>query len=191
MLSREEVRGCWSLRRDANLRLRVHLLAEALVSCHYSTMLARSWRDGTPANQRLSFPRKLSLLARVWRTAIHVQLALWRRPLSDVIEELGSLDGSARVPIGLLSRAVSRGLRIGAWQPRCLVRSLVLYRLLRAQGDAAELIIGLQDRPTSSDAHAWVEFGGWDVGPVPGGAGYQELTRYPRGRWHESRPSGG
>jgi hypothetical protein len=61
-----------------------------------------------------------------------------------------------------------------------LIRSLVLYSLLRSQGDAAELIIGMPVLPTSSDAHSWVELGGQDVGPLPGSRGYAELARFPR-----------
>lgn len=110
-----------------------------------------------------------------------VQLRLWRRPLHEVIRTLEPPSDREPVPVALLSRAVSRGLRIGAWRPRCLVSSLVLYRLLRAQGDAPQLIIGLPIRPTKSDAHAWIELAGWDVGPMPGGTGYKELARYPGG----------
>lgn len=128
----------------------------------------------------LTLPGKVRLLGRVWATAVQVQFALWRRPLPDIVEGAERLALRARVPPARLSRAVSRGLRIGPWQPRCVVRSLVLYRLLRAQGDAAELVIGLPARPTSSDAHAWVELAGWDVGPAPGRGRHQELARYPR-----------
>jgi hypothetical protein len=38
----------------------------------------------------------------------------------------------------------------------------------------------LPHHATSHDAHAWVELRGRDVGPLPGGSGYVELTRYPR-----------
>lgn len=116
----------------------------------------------------------------MWRTAIRVQAALWRYGMPVAMRRLEDAGGRrARHPIPLLSRAVSRGLRVGSWQPRCLVRSLVLYDLLRAQGDSAELVIGLKERATSSDAHAWVELEGRDIGPLPGGRGYRELTRYP------------
>jgi hypothetical protein len=152
--------------------------ASAGWSCHYSAVPSRIWqRRSTPP--RVPITRKVALLGRVWATAAEVQFALWRHDLPDVVARFALPDGRTRLPPGLLSRAVSRGLTIGIWQPRCLIRSLVLYRLLRGQGDAAELIIGLRDRPTNSDAHAWVELAGWDVGPAPGGAGYEVLTRYP------------
>jgi hypothetical protein len=57
---------------------------------------------------------------------------------------------------------------------------MVLYTLLRDQGVAAELVIGLPTHGTSTDAHAWVEVAGRDVGPHPGSLGAAELTRFPR-----------
>ena len=149
-------------------------------SCHYATVLERIGLRRMQGTASLTLLGKVRLLGRVWATAIQVQIALWRRPLPDVVDGAERPAVRASVPPARLSRAVSRGLRVGPFQPRCLVRSVVLYRLLRAQGDAAELVIGLPARPTTSDAHAWVELAGWDVGPAPGGSGHQELTRYPR-----------
>jgi len=124
---------------------------------------------------------RVRLLVRVWTLAFRIQILLHRRPLPVVVAELdASAVGVSQTPVALLSRAVSRGLRVGPWGPRCLLRSLVLYRMLREQGDSAELIIGLKGRALTSDAHAWVESAGRDVGPWPGGAGYEELARYPR-----------
>ena len=154
------------------------------VAWQYSAVFARMGRRRASNDLRLSQLGKAALLWRVWVTAAQAQIALWRRPLPEVVASLRTQATDARRPTALLSLAVSRGLRIGPWQPRCLLRSLVLYRLLRAQGDAADLVIGLPDRPTTSDAHAWVELAGRDVGPLPGGAGYQELTRYPRELGH-------
>ncbi|HET6745453.1 MAG TPA: lasso peptide biosynthesis B2 protein [Candidatus Limnocylindria bacterium] len=134
----------------------------------------------TRSDDGLSLLAKLSLLWRVWAVAARVRLELWRHPLPEVVSVLAAPTGRPRVPTSLLSRAVSRGLRIGPLQPRCLTRSLVLYRLLRAQGDDAQLIIGMRDKTVSTDAHAWVELAGRDVGPLPGGKGYRELSRYPR-----------
>lgn len=115
----------------------------------------------------------------VWVSAARIAVALRRQPL-QAVASVSPVRSRDRVPLALLSRAVARGLRIGPWQPRCLVRALVLYRLLRAQGDPAELVIGLHHRAASPDAHAWVLLDGRDVGPPPGGAGYEEMTRFPR-----------
>lgn len=135
-------------------------------------------RTSPPVN--LSLPSKVWLLGRVWWAGLLVVVALRRHPLPEAVIALGRPSASNPLPPALLSRAVSRGLRIGGRRPRCLIRSLVLYRLLRAQGDAAEIVIGLPHRPESPDAHAWVELAGHDVGPWPGRGQHVELARYPR-----------
>jgi len=140
------------------------------------------------ANPGLSWPARLVLLVRIWWLAATIQVVLWRRPLPRVVSMLDAPGDDPRMPIGLLNRAISRALRVGRWQPRCLLRSLVLFRMLRAQGDPAELVIGLPHDAASRDAHSWVELHGRDVGPAPGGFGYQELTRYPRNGRQTSTP---
>ena len=127
----------------------------------------------------VSVVQRVVLLWRVWTTAARIRL-LMRHPIADVVARLDVPGDRTPTATALLSRAVSRGLRIGPWRPRCLLRSLVLYRLLREQGHEAELVIGLPDRAKSPDAHAWVEVDGRDVGPWPGRKGYEVLTRYPR-----------
>jgi hypothetical protein len=129
---------------------------------------------------------KARMLARVWATAAGVIIGLRRERLPDLIRRLGVPTAgrggrAAPRPVrpSLLSRAVSRGLRIGPWQPRCLIRALVLYRLLRAQGDDAVLVIGLAESRPSTEAHAWVELAGRDIGPSPGAFGHRALARYP------------
>lgn len=133
------------------------------------------------AGDHLSLGRKIRLLIRIWLLAARIQWALWRRPLPEVILDLSRPTGeAAQLSTGLLSRAVSRGLRVGRWHPRCLLRSLVLYRLLRSQGRPADLVIGLRRLSPTSDAHAWVELDGIDVGPLPGRGRHAELARFPR-----------
>jgi hypothetical protein len=127
----------------------------------------------------LGIVRKLRLLSVVWTTAAAIVVGLRREKLPALVARLGTPEGRAKVPPALLSRAVSRGLRIGSWQPRCLIRALVLYRLLRAQGDDAVLVIGLADVRPTTEAHAWVELDGRDMGPVPGAFGHRALVRYP------------
>jgi hypothetical protein len=153
--------------------------------------------DGNGANFRRRLGRlprraKLVLLVRLWITFAQVRFELRRRPLAGVVARLSSQPVRAPLyhdPIRL-SRAITRGLRIGPWQPRCLIRSLVLYRLLRAQGDPAELVIGLPGRAMNADAHAWIELFGHDVGPLPGRRHHAELVRYPRELDHYTKPVG-
>jgi hypothetical protein len=128
----------------------------------------------------LSVVGKARLAVRIWLTYLEVRWTIWRHDLPRAVDRLGVPGEREPRPVGLLGRAVSRALRIGPWQPRCLTRSLVLFRLLRAQGSPGELVIGLPEAARSVDAHAWVEIDGRDVGPAPGRFGHQELVRYPR-----------
>lgn len=135
-----------------------------------------------PAAPPVSIVARLQLLWRIWRTAAFVGWELRHRPVGQVATELALPVGREPRPVSLLNRAISRGLRFGPWQPRCLIRALVLYHLLRAQGDAAELVIGLHQELPTPRAHAWVELNGQDVGPPPGSRGYAELSRFPASR---------
>lgn len=127
----------------------------------------------------LSAIARLVLLARVWLQYAAVARGLRARGFPGVLERVGRQGVASRYPAPLLNRAVSRGLRVGRWQPRCLHRSLVLYSMLREHGEPAELVIGIQPGASSTDAHAWVEVSGVVVGPSPGSLGAAELVRYP------------
>jgi hypothetical protein len=132
-------------------------------------------------HDRLSPWAKTVLLGRTWYWFAAVSFLLRRHPLPEAIRRLANRPhpGSRRYAPARLSRAVSRGLRLPGWQPRCIIRSLVLYSLMRAQGDDAHVVIGMLDQTRTSDAHAWVEAGGRDIGPAPGRIGHRELVRYP------------
>jgi hypothetical protein len=116
----------------------------------------------------------------VWQTYLRVQRGLRQSDLPTAVARLGATQQASqrRYAAVRLSRAVDRALAPLPGDPTCLVRSLVLFRLLREQGDQAEVVIGLPERPTSQEAHAWVELDGRDVGPPPGRAGHRQLVRY-------------
>jgi len=122
---------------------------------------------------------KLRLGVKIWRRYLTVVLRSRRRALPEYVAEL-AVPGVAqpRIPIWRLSGAVDRTLRVGRKRPRCLHSALVLFSLLREQGDDAELVIGLPDAGGSPDAHAWVEVGGTDVGPWPGRGTHAEMARF-------------
>ena len=123
---------------------------------------------------------KLRLAMRVWLTYVRVRVNLRRRPLPAAVRILGQTDGrSSRHPPRLLSRAVHRSLHLGPLRPRCLTSSLVLYRLLREQGDEPEVVIGLPPEARDHDAHAWVELGSRDIGPPPGRGRHAPFARFP------------
>jgi hypothetical protein len=127
----------------------------------------------------LSLPGKAGLALRIWSLYPRVVVGLRREQLPAFVAKLGAT-GTGRAPRSpaQLSRAVDRSLRLGSRRPRCLVSALVLYRLLREQGDDVELVIGLPARPADKDAHAWVELDGADIGPPPGKGPHEELARF-------------
>lgn len=128
---------------------------------------------------QLSPLAKVGLALRIWSLYPQVLVGLRREQLPTYVARLGKPSGRhAALSPARLSRAVDRSLRLGSRRPRCLVNALVLYRLLREQGDAAELVIGLQETPADKDAHAWVELDGRDVGPPPGKGPHLELARF-------------
>jgi hypothetical protein len=127
----------------------------------------------------LTLRAKVRLALRIWSLYPRIVAGLRREPLPAFVARLGEV-GRARAPLSAdrLSRAVDRSLRLGSRQPRCLVSAAVLYRLLREQGDRAELVVGLPETPADKEAHAWVELDGVDVGPPPGRGTHKELARF-------------
>jgi transglutaminase superfamily protein len=132
------------------------------------------------APPHLGIPARLGLAVRIWTAFVRVRWTTKRHPLPVAIARLGTSGGPSRYRIEprRLGSIVARVLRFGSWRARCLWTALVLYGLLRDQGDEAELVIGLPLEPKDFDAHAWVEIRGDDVGPPPGQGRHQELARY-------------
>jgi hypothetical protein len=60
----------------------------------------------------------------------------------------------------ITARLVQAAARYELFRPTCLPQSLVLWWLLRRQGFAGELRIGVRPEPSRLEAHAWVEFQG-------------------------------
>jgi len=64
-----------------------------------------------------------------------------------------------------VARDVERaGREFSLYPVDCLVRSLVLVRLLRGRGIGAELRLGVRTLTGRFEAHAWVEHGGVPLG---------------------------
>ena len=132
------------------------------------------------ADNRLRWGPKVRLAVRVWRFYVRVRLGLRRSPLPVFAQELARIPIRAdRHPPALLSLAVHRSLQLGPLRPRCLTNSLVLYGLLREQGDEAEVVIGLPAQARDHAAHAWVELEHSDVGPPPGRGRHTAIARFP------------
>ncbi len=76
--------------------------------------------------------------------------------------------GAADLPVSapgmeqarVTARLVQASARHCLFRPNCLQQSLVLWWLLRRQGVAGELRIGVRPEVTGLEAHAWVEFQG-------------------------------
>lgn len=73
-----------------------------------------------------------------------------------------------------LGRAVARTLALVPGDTRCLVRSLVLTRILARRGIPAKLVIGARAAPDFL-AHAWVEYAG-DPVLSPGDGSFGRLV---------------
>ena len=124
---------------------------------------------------------KARLAVHILATYLRVRPHVHRDPLPEFVASLGRTperQSARRHPPLRLSRAVYQTLHLGSRRPTCLVNALVLFRLLREQGDPAEIVIGLPEGAVEKDAHAWVELSGVDVGPRPGRAGHAELARF-------------
>ena len=129
---------------------------------------------------KFDFGSKARLSVTVWLMFIVVRFHLRRWALPRAVARLGSArswNGWSRDPAHL-GRLVGRLLGIGGLKATCLTRSLVLFRLLRRSGLAVDFVIGMPRVPQSTDAHAWVELDGRDLGPPPGRDGHEELARY-------------
>lgn len=129
---------------------------------------------------RLAVGGRVALALRVWASYALVRAGMRRRPLPVAVSRLGRAGrGRARRHSPeRLAWVVHRCLRVGGFRATCMTKSLVLFRLLRRQGDDAEVVIGLPRRPTDPTAHAWVEIDGVDVGPPPGRADHAPMARF-------------
>ena len=129
----------------------------------------------------MSFRAKVALVMRTLRAFMTVERELHSRALPQAVSRLADVSQSSvaePIPPRRLGALVYRILRVGPYRPRCLVLSMVLYRLLSEQGTTAEVVIGLPPTPASKDAHAWIEIDGFDVGPPPGRGRNLVLARY-------------
>lgn len=133
-----------------------------------------------PEPVRLTTGEKIRLVARIWRCFLTVRLRSSREPLPRFVAKFGQPGQTTarRIAPRRLSGAVAIALHIGPWRPTCLMNALVLYRLLREQGDLAELVIGLPNGSADHRGHAWVELNAVDLGPFLGQHDHVELARF-------------
>jgi hypothetical protein len=110
---------------------------------------------------------RLGLVGEIALAYLQARRRLRREPIATAVVKLraGSRRTTAPSPApaieraARLGRAVVRMLSLLPGDTRCLVRSLVLTRLLARRGIPARLVIGARTTPAFL-AHAWVECDG-------------------------------
>jgi hypothetical protein len=122
----------------------------------------------------LSHPQRARLALEILGAYLLSRRSLRAEPIESVLDTLRSARPSAGAEVEpadvtacdtvisqaqRLGRAVSRTLAPLPGDTRCLVRSLVLVRLLARRGISAKLVIGARTAPDFL-AHAWVECAG-------------------------------
>jgi Transglutaminase-like superfamily len=133
------------------------------------------------AREALPALRKAALAAEIVAAYMHVRWLLARRDLPSALTELrDGVETPGGPPLGShrigrrLGRAVVNTLSVLPADSRCLMRSLVLTRVLARRGIPTTLIISVRPGPELV-AHAWVEHSGRPLLP-PGDIGDKPLV---------------
>lgn len=142
-----------------------------------------------PAARPLTSAERVRLAAEIVTAYLQARRALRRAPIASVVATLRSqvspaasyfssttstVTESTLEEARRLGRAVARTLALVPGDTRCLVRSLVLTRLLARRGIPAKLVIGARAAPDFL-GHAWVEYGG-DPVLSPGDGSFGRLV---------------
>lgn len=121
----------------------------------------------TPAPP-LSRPAKARLVAEVLRDYVAARQLVRARPLPETMAAMRAAGPVGATPVtGAEARRLGRVVvRVVGRLPdaKCLVRSLVLVRMLARRGTPAQLVLGVKPG-TAFAAHAWVEVDGEPVLP--------------------------
>jgi hypothetical protein len=127
-----------------------------------------------PAARSLSPLARVRLAGEILGAYVQARRCLRHAPIASVVETLRSQALPPPFPAATaavddtleearrLGLAVARILALVPGDTRCLVRSLVLTRLLARRGIPAKLVIGARAAPDFF-AHAWVECAGHPV----------------------------
>jgi hypothetical protein len=108
---------------------------------------------------------KAALALEILGAYARARYLLARRKFPQAVAELRSVPATRAAPTDpvaggrRLGRAVVRTLRLLPTDSRCLVRSLVLTRVLCRRGVSSTLVIGVS-LSDAFEAHAWVELSG-------------------------------
>jgi hypothetical protein len=132
---------------------------------------------------RLTPGERLRLGAEILESYVAVRWWCARLSLSETLAAVRNDRGpacdsrpEASVPGAIrLGAAVQKTLGALPFDSRCLIRSLVLTRLLTRRGLDCSLVIGVSSEPRFA-AHAWVEHAG--VPLLPTGTRFHRLTEF-------------
>jgi hypothetical protein len=134
-----------------------------------------------PAARQLRPGERVRLVVEVLAAYLQARRALRRAPIASVMSTLRAQPAPIAVAgettlaeARRLGYAVARTLALVPGDTRCLVRSLVLTRLLARRGIPAKLVIGARAAPEFL-AHAWVEYAG-DPVLSPGDGSFGRLV---------------
>jgi hypothetical protein len=130
-----------------------------------------------PRTRRLNPIERMRLAGEIAIAYLQARRELRRASIDTVVDSLRSRFTPRAQPSAAetllqarrLGRAVARVLGVLPGDTRCLVRSLVLTRLLARRGIATKLVIGTRSAPDFL-AHAWIEYEGEPVLSVGDGS---------------------
>ena len=92
--------------------------------------------------------------------------------VQTMLNTFGAVDGREPAPDAALktalaaARMVSMAARRGFYRANCLPTSLALAHFLRRQGIAVDLRVGVRKVAGALEAHAWVEYQGYQGQPL-------------------------
>jgi hypothetical protein len=133
-----------------------------------------------PGNGPLPLSGKLRLAAEILGAYAQARWSLWRSDLPGTVRGLraGAANGAPaadpQAAAAHLGRAVVRTLGVLPADSRCLMRSLVLTRLLARRGIDSTFVLGVRGDGDFA-AHAWVERTGIPL-LAPGGSEFKRLV---------------
>jgi len=131
--------------------------------------------SGGPAGRWVRRMRYAHLVLEALGLSLRYRFWGQKGPLSSVSVEPGRRSPPGGPALSAAVTAVRLATSIWPLRTTCLVRSMVLARMLRRRGYPAEVVIGVREEGVDTDprfAHAWVE-----VRHGPGSPGYSELVR--------------
>ncbi len=131
---------------------------------------------------RLTRAERIRLGSEIIAAYLAVRWRLVRSGLPQTVAAARNVSTSGLTPIDeaasasaalRLGRSVERTLGTLPFDSRCLIRSLVLLRILARRGLEASMVLGVSAKPGFT-AHAWVEYEGIPL--LPTSARFERLT---------------